>query len=168
MKELGEYLKDIRESSGVSLEEASHDLEVDKFYLEALEDGNTRGFKDMIETKDILMKYTKYLGADEKEVSDEFDSFLFERTSKIDLDDILKIEKEEGQKKKEQRVYSPYTRPVRLIKPSVIETRTMLKILVSLLILLILLIYILSRPSGDKGPVVELRIRSFYEIEFTK
>lgn len=164
MKELGEYLQAIREESGVSLEEASHDLDADMFYLEALEEGNTRGFKDLIETKDLLLRYAKYLGADEKDVSDEFDDFLFERTSKIDLDDILKAE----EAAKGERVYSPYTRPVKLIKPLIVDTQVVIRIMLIMLILLVLLIYLLSRPSEYKGPIIELRIRSLYEIKLTK
>lgn len=166
MKELGEYLKEQRESSGVGLDEASSDLDINAFYLESLEGGNTRAFSDMMEAKDILLKYCKYLGVEEEAALKEFDDFLFERTSKIDLDMILKAE--EDLSKKEAKVYSPYTRPVKLIRYNNINTAVVIRVLVILLLLLILLIYKLAKPIGTKSPVVELMVRSFYEIKFTQ
>lgn len=111
MKELGEYLKEVRESNGVSIEEASDDLEIDSFLLENLEEGNVRAFRDVLGMKDKIKAYAKYLGLDPEEIADEFNDFLFEHTSKISLSDILAVEKEKNKGKEEtvKKMSSPYT-----------------------------------------------------------
>ena len=47
MKELGEYLQDVRRSNGVSLLEVASDLKVDVLLLENIESANIRAFKDV-------------------------------------------------------------------------------------------------------------------------
>lgn len=106
MKELGEYLKETRKENCVGLEEASEDLKISKMVLENIENGNSRAFKDMLELKDIVKSYAKYLGLDPDKVVDEFNDFLFEHTSKISLSDILEADKKQTEKK----VSSPYTK----------------------------------------------------------
>ena len=44
MKEIGEYLRDERRKNGVSIDEASEDLDVNPSLLEALESGNSKEF----------------------------------------------------------------------------------------------------------------------------
>ena len=107
MKELGEYLRQIRISNGVSITEACEDLDFSTSQLENIESGNVKAFKDIYELKDFVKAYAKYLGLDSDKVVDEFNGFLFQHTSRISLDDI-----EMAQKKKEEaerKVRSPYT-----------------------------------------------------------
>ena len=91
MKEIGEELKQLRKKSGVDLEEASHDLNISEIELECIEAGNAKAFKDIYELKDKVRLYAKYLGVDEDKIADEFNDFLFEKTSKISLNDVKKI-----------------------------------------------------------------------------
>ena len=109
MKEIGEKLKECRKKNGVSLEEASNDLNINVLELESLENGNFKAFKDVYDLKNNIKIYAKYLGLNELDILDEFNDFLFEKTSKISLLDIQKA-KEETKKK----ISSPYTN----IKPS--------------------------------------------------
>ncbi len=108
MKELGERLSNLRKSNGVSLEEASNDLMITEKELECLENGNFKVFKDVYELKRIMRNYAKYLGLDEAEIIDEFNDFLFEKTSKISKTDIMKAIK--VPEEKEDKVSSPYTK----------------------------------------------------------
>ena len=108
MKELGQYLKKTRISNGVSLEEASDDLEISSVQLENIESGNVKAFKDVYNLKEYVKQYAKYLGIDPDKVIDEFNDFLFEHTSKISLDDIKSAQKK-IQEKEEKKVKSPYT-----------------------------------------------------------
>ena len=62
MNEIGELLRTTREESGVSLEEASGDLEIKTLILENIEDGNIGCFKDIFVLKDYIYDYAKYLG----------------------------------------------------------------------------------------------------------
>ena len=112
LKELGEYLKSVREENGVGIEEASDDLKISVQILNNIENGNTRAFRDMLELKEIVKLYSKYLGLDSEKVIDEFNDFMFEHTSKISLSDILEAEKEVSTKEKKV-VHSPYTIPSR-------------------------------------------------------
>lgn len=109
MKELGEYLKDTRISNGVSIEEAAEDNNLSTSQLENIENGNIRAFKDVYKLKEYIKNYSKYLGLDPNDISDEFNEFLFEHTSKISLDDILEAKKRMDEKE-EKKVQSPYTK----------------------------------------------------------
>ena len=111
MKELGESLRELRKNNGVSQEEASNDLGITKTELEAIENGNLKVFKDVYELKKIIVSYAKYLGLNEDKIVDEFNDFLFEKTSKISKDDIASFKKKEEDK--EEKVSSPYTKAIK-------------------------------------------------------
>ena len=106
MKELGEELSVLRKSNGVSREEASNDLGITLTELECLENGNFKVFKDVYELKRIILAYAKYLGFPEEKILDEFNDYLFEKTSRISKTDIEELKKHE----EEEKVSSPYTK----------------------------------------------------------
>ena len=111
MNAIGEALKYARESSGVSLNEASKDLSIKPEILENIEDGRTGAFKDIYELKEYIASYAKYLGLDEKNLIDEFNEYMFEYTSKIPIKEIEKtIELKIKEEKKDDKVISPYTK----------------------------------------------------------
>lgn len=107
MKEIGEILKEGREQNGVSIEEASEDLNYKVSQLEAIESGDFKLFKDIFLLKCMIMDYSKYLGLDTNSIMDDFNEFVFESTSKIPLDDIEKASK---LKEDEEKIASPYTK----------------------------------------------------------
>ncbi|MCI8548605.1 MAG: helix-turn-helix domain-containing protein [Bacilli bacterium] len=111
MKELGSFLKRARISNGVSLDEAASDLSLSITQLENIESGNTKAFRDIYELKEHIITYTKYLGLNPDEVLDVFNEFLFEKTSKISLQDIREAEQKEVSKTNEEKrdIRSPYT-----------------------------------------------------------
>ena len=111
MNEIGETIKESRESSGVSLEEASKDLDIKTEILENIEDGRTGAFKDIFELKEYIKSYAKYLGLDENKLIDEFNEYMFEYTSKIPIKEIEKtIELKIKEEKKDEKIVSPYTK----------------------------------------------------------
>ena len=111
MNEIGETLKYARESSGVSLNEASKDLDIKQEILENIEDGRTGAFKDIFELKEYIASYAKYLGLDEATLIDEFNEYMFEYTSKIPIKEIEKtIELKIKEEKKDEKIVSPYTK----------------------------------------------------------
>ena len=59
MNEIGEELQYARESSGVSLNEASKDLGIKVEILENIEDGRTGAFKDIFELKEYISNYVR-------------------------------------------------------------------------------------------------------------
>lgn len=148
MKDLGSYLKNERVESGVSLTEAAEDLNLSITLLENIESGNVRAFKDVYELKEYIKRYSKYLGADTEKAIDEFNGFLFEKTSKISIDDIKEAQKKLNnlQDEEKKKVVSPYT---------TFEERKkiMLPILIILfLLLVILLIMYLVFNNRDSSP----------------
>lgn len=157
MKEIGEKLRENRKKNGVSLEEASNDLGLNVLELESLENGNYKAFKDVYDLKNTIKIYAKYLGLNEEKILDEFNDYLFEKTSRISLLDIKKI-KEEVKKK----VSSPYTN----IKPSRYNFAPLVLALV-ILMFISLVIYIgLSLVRKDELPDRELlgRMEDIYEF----
>ena len=93
MKEIGEYLRQERRKNGVGINEASEDLNINSQLLEAIESGNYKAFKDVFELKTAIRSYAKYLGLNVDDILDDFNDFIFEKTSKISLDDIKNAKK---------------------------------------------------------------------------
>lgn len=111
MKEIGEALKEQRESIGITIEEAAADLKLKESQIEDIEAGNKDAFPDIFYLKYFIRDYSKYLGLNYEDMIDEFNEFLFDYTSKISLEDIKKARKqvEVNKAKEEKRVASPYT-----------------------------------------------------------
>lgn len=113
INEISEVLKSTREASGVSLEEVSNDLDIPVLILTQIEEGNIGAFKDIFELKRNISDYAKYLGLNIDEVMNEFNEFMFEKTSKIPMEDIKQAVKESAiASANDKRVASPYTRAV--------------------------------------------------------
>lgn len=108
MKDIGENLKETRESMSISLEEVSEDLKVDVEQIKNLEDGNMENFKDVYYLKYLIRDYSKYLGLDKEKLINEFNEYLFDYTSKISLEDIKKA-KSEIKEDEQEKIRSPYT-----------------------------------------------------------
>ena len=111
MKEIGQRLKEARESIGISIEEAAEDLKTRPSQIENMEAGNMDAFKDVFYLKYFIRDYAKYLGLDYDDMVDEFNEYLFDFTSKISVDDIKNARKKtlKEDKEKEERIMSPYT-----------------------------------------------------------
>ncbi len=106
MKEIGERLKETRESIGISIEEVSEDLKLEQEQIINIENGNVDAFKDIFNLKYFIRDYAKYLGLDKEEIVDDFNEYLFDYTSKLSLEDI---KKEVSLKDEGPRIQSPYT-----------------------------------------------------------
>lgn len=108
MKEIGERLKETRESIGISVEEVAEDLKMRPSQIDDVEAGNMNAFKDIFSLKYFVRDYSKYLGLNYENMVDEFNEYLFDYTSKLSLDDIRKAKKED-EKTKKPKIVSPYT-----------------------------------------------------------
>lgn len=106
MKEIGQQLKEARESIGVSIEEASEDLKIRPSQIENIEAGNSEAFDDVFYLKYFIRDYAKYLGLNKEDLVDEFNEYLFDYTSKLSLDDIKNAKKD---KKPTKTIRTPYT-----------------------------------------------------------
>lgn len=110
MKEIGEKLKETRESIGISIDEASEDLKMSISQIEDVETGNMKAFKDIFTLKQFIYDYSKYLGLDSDEMVDDFNEYLFDYTSKLSLEEIKKADEDDkNRKEKSDKVVSPYT-----------------------------------------------------------
>ena len=112
MDSIGSLLRETREASGVSINEASIDLDIKEDYLLNIEDGKIGCFKDIFVLKEYISNYSKYLGLDSDKLIDEFNEYMFEYTSKIPIKKIEKIAKIE-QKREDNKIISPYTKKPR-------------------------------------------------------
>ena len=136
MNEIGELLRTTREESGVSLEEASGDLEIKTLILENIEDGNIGCFKDIFVLKDYIYDYSKYLGLEPEKIIDEFNEYLFEYTSKIPMEDIEKAMKEQQKEEiPEKQIVSPYTTSTKKT-----NSKLVLALLIALGVLVVLIV----------------------------
>lgn len=154
MKELGEYLKRTRISSGVSVTEACEDLDFSTTHLENIESGNVRAFKDVYELRDSVKNYAKYLGLDSDKIVDEFNGFLFQHTSKITLDDIRAAQKKKEELLEEKRVKSPYTKEYK----EKIHTWPIFYVIIAVLFIAMIVYIILSNINKAPERVDELKI----------
>ena len=161
MKEIGAYLKETRMGHGVTIEEASEDLNMTTSQLENIESGNTRSFRDVYQLKEYVHNYAKYLGLDPDQILDEFNDFLFEKTTKISLDDIKNAKK--GRKKEtveeEKKIASPYTLiPMRRKSrmPYIVGG-----IVVIIILILIFLLFHSIRPTESRTS----ELKGIYEVE---
>lgn len=109
MDSIGSLLKETRESSGVSIEEASEDLSIGSQFLLNIEEGRIGCFKDIFTLKDYINNYAKYLGLDSEKIIDEFNEYMFEYTSKIPVKAIEKQAKKEA-REESNKIASPYTK----------------------------------------------------------
>jgi len=132
---IGSLLKETRGSSGVSIEEASKDLNIGEQFLRNIEDGKIGCFKDIFELKEYLSNYAKYLGLDVEKIIDEFNEYMFEYTSKIPIKEIEKQAKKDA-KLESTKVVSPYTR-----KPRKYSRSHYITIYIIIIILVILAIF---------------------------
>ena len=143
MEEIGEKLKEARESIGVSIDEVADDLKMRPSQIESLEKGDSKAFKDLFSLKYFIRDYAKYLGLNKEDLVDEFNEYLFDYTSKISLEDIKNAKKET---KDVRKIKSPYT----------IDKGTKHKMLPfvvagGLIILICLIVYLAINIFGHKG-----------------
>src|SRR5574344_201577 len=134
LKEIGEKLKQVRESIGVSIEEAATDLKMTVKQLENLENGDMEAYKDVINVKYLIRDYAKYLGLDKEDLVDDFNEYLFDYTSKISIEDI-KNAKEKASDTKTPKIRSPYT---------IIKERKTLSFPIVMLIIIICLVTVVG------------------------
>ncbi len=165
MKEIGEYLKEVRINNGVSLEEASEDLNLSVSQLENIEEGNIRAFKDVFALKELVRDYAKYLGLELEQIMDEFNDFMFEHTSKISLEDIMEAKAIKVQEEEKEKIVSPYTKI-----PTEKKVSLKLIIIVSLITLFVLfLIFIVIKISSSEDKVTTELISKgvdIYELSY--
>lgn len=155
MKEIGEKLKEARESIGVSTTEVAEDLKLEKEQIENIENGNVESFKDVFYLKYFIRDYAKYLGLDKDELVDDFNEYLFDYTSKLSLEDIkkeVKLNQEETPK-----IKSPYTIESKNEKRSKI---IVLSIMGILLLVVVYLVYNIVNDDKKDDDDVNIVMRS--------
>lgn len=159
MKEIGEKLKEARESIGISIEEAAEDLKLRPSQIENIENGNIEAFKDVFYLKYFIRDYAKYLGLDKEEMVDEFNEYLFDYTSKLSLDDI----KKEAKRKREDsnKIKSPYT--IERKNEVFLQYFTYVAI-VLLLIIISYLLYTIATSGNEKENEEQLVYGGIYEF----
>ncbi len=139
MKEIGDKLKSSREEAGVTIDEVVEDLGLELNKIKHIENGNKEAFKDTYELKHYIKDYAKYLGLDYEKLTEEFDEFMFDYTSRIPIAQIQQASKEI--EKNNKKITSPYTIPRKSNKKFKI---TIIMILFLLLLLIVGIITVIS------------------------
>ena len=150
MKEIGEKLKEARESMGITIEEAAADLKIRASQVESIEDGDKDAFKDIFYLKMFIKNYSKYLGLDYDKMVEEFNEYLFDFTSKISIDDIRKAEKEQRKKEKKLKsvkIASPYT--VEKQQKQVPRFLIILGIIIFIVIIVYVVVLLFTKEQGE-------------------
>ena len=143
MKEIGDIFKEKREEIGITIEEVSSDLKIDSVLIDNLEEGNDRVFKDILELKDVIKLYAKYLGLDEQELLEEYQDYVFSKTSKIWVYDIKEgIENTKKEEEIEKKIKSPYTTG---LDYNYKKDKNIVIILCIVLIIILILMYMIVR-----------------------
>lgn len=165
MKEIGEKLKETRESMGISLEEAAEDLKLRPSQIENIEEGNIEAFKDIFYLKYFIRDYSKYLGLKYEDMVNEFNEFLFDYTSKISIKDIKEAQKKNIKKEDVKRIASPYT--MSTSKKSNSKSIIIYTLIIILVLIIAYFMFVLfkEKPVPNK-PIEAAYIRGNYE--FTK
>ena len=148
LKEIGDTLREARENMGVSIEEAANDLKLRPSQIENIESGKAEAFKDVYYLKYFVRDYSKYLGLSYEDMVDEFNEYLFDCTSKLSLEEIMKQKKnlEKGKKDKEKRIASPYTIERRMAHKWAVILLTILAVM----IFAIILVAIIGKNQNNK------------------
>ena len=150
MKEIGEKLKETRESMGITIEEAATDLKIRASQIESIEDGDKDAFKDIFYLKMFIKNYSKYLGLDYDKMVEEFNEYLFDFTSKISIEDIRKAEKEQRKKEKKLKsvkIASPYT--VEKQQKQVPRFLIILGIIIFIVIIVYVVVLLFTKEEGE-------------------
>ena len=153
MKEIGLKLKQKREESGVSLEEAASDLKMRVSQLQSIEEGNKDDFKDVFSLKYFVRDYAKYLGLDGEAILDEFNEYLFEQTSKISSEEIEEAIKEKEEQERNMKILSPYT-----VTSKDKKRRVIIAVAVSLIVILGIVIYFLISNGVNQNDFVDNKV----------
>ena len=164
MKEIGDKLKETRESMGISLEEAAEDLKLRPSQIENIEAGNIEAFKDVFYLKYFIRDYSKYLGLKYEDMVNEFNEVLFDYTSKISIKDIKEAQKHNVKKEEEKRIFSPYT----------VSTKKNYNFVPLIYVLIVIIVFVigyfvynaLGKNDKNDKPIEAIYIRRAYE--FTK
>ncbi len=149
MKEIGERLKEARESMGITTAEAAEDLKLDVSQVENLEDGNMEVFKDIYSLKYFIRDYSKYLGLDKEDLVNEFNEYLFDYTSKISIEDIKKAQAM-AKPEEDDKIKSPYTTEQRQKQPILIFAIYAIVVLV-LISVIVFVVKEVTKKDSDSG-----------------
>ncbi len=159
MKEIGEKLREARKQNGVSIEEASDDLKINLLELENLENGNYKAFKDIYDLKNSIRSYAKYLGLDENDILNEFNDYLFEKTSKISKDDIREVKNKE---ENEEKISSPYTK-IGKTKHDIAPVVLLIVLLLFVSLIVYLILSFLKKDDDNRVALLERKEVVYYE-----
>ena len=112
MEDIGLLLKETREQIGVTIMEVATDLKLSISQVENLEAGKKDEFRDISVLKSIIVDYSKYLGLNSEDMIDDFNEYLFDHTSRIPVEEIVKTVAEaidSTTKEESKEIVSPYT-----------------------------------------------------------
>ena len=85
---------------------------------------------------DTIESYSKYLGLDTEKIMDEYNDYLFEKTSKISINDIKERLEKTNKEKVVKKIKSPYTKEM-------VDFNKKYNIILIIVVFIIILLFIL-------------------------
>lgn len=104
MSSLGEQLKLVRESKGISLEDVADTLKISKKYLEALEENSFNVLPAPIYVRGFLSNYAKFLGLDPQAILDQYNRLMLPKDEIFN--GVTRLRKRTTRQVKRSRVFT--------------------------------------------------------------
>ena len=113
MIEIGLVYKNTRDSNGLTIEEVANDNNISVEELKNFEAGDVGQFEDIFRIKELIEILSKYYSIKSEDYILKFNSFLYDFTSRIPLDEVEKHSTKVGTEESEEKMVSPYTHPIK-------------------------------------------------------
>ncbi|MFP4459530.1 MAG: helix-turn-helix domain-containing protein [Candidatus Zixiibacteriota bacterium] len=160
MRELGEYLKQMRKAQELSLKEVAEQIKVNKKYLEALEEGNHEALPPEVYVRGFIKAYGQLLGADTEDLYARYEESkpkrsrlgFFQRKPPEKKSIIRKkaIKKKEPTQSKEQNDEDSH-RPIQSgVDTGGLKTKHLIFSLIAVIVVVVIISII--RAVGNKPP----------------
>ena len=108
MESFGAYLRHLRETKGISMEEIASQTKINLKYLKAIETDDLGQIPNVVFAKGFIRSYARCLAVNENEVLDRFNqlaaSFYHEKAEEIRTDQQVQDEKKESAKRKQAMI----------------------------------------------------------------
>ena len=99
MKEIGEYLRKVREEKKISLKDVQEATKISMRYLEAIDRGDFNGIPGEVYRKGFLVNYANMIGLDGQEILQKYNDLRTNQEEQIRLAQIAREEEEKNRSK---------------------------------------------------------------------
>ena len=99
MREIGEYLRKVREEKRISLKDVQEATKISMRYLESIDRGDFNGIPGEVYRKGFIVNYANAIGLDGQEVLQKYNDLKTEQEEQIHLAQLAREEEEKNRSK---------------------------------------------------------------------